>query len=235
MSIEDIINFAKHPAVLLVLGGLVFKIYTDDRIRQAQILDKRIEFLDSTGKILNKVFPLLFSFVRNIELSEDKIKALDDAILSLFQERFSLKVKSVVYFGNNLYSDRYEELCWGISNIFSLLSSLNKKRHKWNNEDPYDITDEINKVESAINSLVADWPLNMDDFKVCGQELNDANSKIFYEWANMLWGRAISLQINTLSSTTENDSNIIINNTVIYIRNTYTKLVAWIATSIKVM
>lgn len=192
-------NGLKHPFFLVLFGGLFLKIITDRKIRQFQYSDKRIECLDSNAKALNRVFPLLFNFIRNIELSDDEIKKLDEAIMLLFQEIISLKVKSYVYFGNSTYSKRYEQLCWQIEQLFQILKSLNRKGHKYESTSSNKITNEIDLVDKKIFELQTNWPFDMKNYVDHIEKIKDPNCLKFYTLGNMLWGRAINSQITALN------------------------------------
>lgn len=198
LVINIFLEFTKHPLVLLGIVGYALKILTDNRIRNFQFSDRKIECIELSAKALNKVFPLLFDFVRNTDIKDADINKLGDAITLLFEEIMSLRVKSKIYLGNYEYSLQYTNICWRIHDIFQILKGLNRKGHKYNSPENNKIIDEVNKIKKFIIELDSSWPFDMSKFTDRNDNIEDENCLLIYKFTNMLWARALDSQATAL-------------------------------------
>lgn len=199
MSVVSVfLEFTKHPLILIAISGYALKILTDNRIRNFQFSDRKIECVELSAKALNKVFPMLFDFVKNTDLKDSDISKLNDAITLLFEEIMSLRVKSKIYLGNYEYSIQYTNICWKIHDVFQILKGLNRKGHKYNSLENNKITNEITKIKKSILDLDSSWPFDMSKFTDRNDNIEDENCLLIYKYTNMLWARALDSQATAL-------------------------------------
>lgn len=205
-------NVALISAIVSAILGLAFKIYIDYRTRKTQLYDKKIDFLDSSGKYLNKVFPLLFDCIHKNTPDQNRLKELDNAIFSLFQERNSVKMWAIVYFKDkHAYSSKYDQLCFGIAKVFDYLEMLKEVKNGFH--DQYSKTKLLyinDKITIDINQLEESWYFDYSTIQYFNKLKYKAKTKHdvqenLYHLADLLWMRAIQLQQSKLQTIISNN------------------------------
>lgn len=195
--IEYLNTASRHPLVITTVGGLVIKIILDKRSDRLKKQNEGVAFVTENASLINKIFPLLFEWIR-YQNPENEINVRNEIRL-LFENRFSVRVKSRVLLGESDFATKYDIFCWQLHSVVEVLRDASNSTYSDNNNKEMNPA-LVEKVIREHQTLTQRWPLKRDAFhKITLSDTDQINGwEHMHSWLMSLWFRGLSLHMKAL-------------------------------------
>lgn len=148
----------RHPLFITIisffLGSVIYDSLSQKKTREETKLQKKIEFLDQTGVLLNNTLSCVYGVIYDEDVDSNDIENINAEIGNMADNTMRVKIKSEAYLTNKKFYDDYQEIMDELDDISGHLKLIND--HRFNETDLKYINERIKVLEEKKWMIPAD-------------------------------------------------------------------------------